>query len=170
MTKTASVALGAVSLDALDTRTLAETPFEFEYFGPDLKPSGLFFRVIGAQSRTFTAALNAALNEDRQEKANQAIAMVNRPRGQPTAPPIETVEEGFEFGCQMSAHKLVGWRKPGEIDGLEEEQVKRFRGLDAEATYANRLRLMKTNPHIRAQVDAMSDDITNFTKASPKVS
>jgi hypothetical protein len=53
----------------------------------------------------------------------------------------------------LSACYLVGW------DGIEET-----------FTEALGLHLIRSNPHLKAQVDAIAGDLAGFTKASPKTS
>jgi hypothetical protein len=146
-----------VSLASLNVRKVTDTPREVEYFGPDLKPTGVFLSILGAQSETVQTKTNAILNERRQKAAAQAAEMAAArtvPVGRAAAAQevaFTPVEEDFDQACRMSAACLVGWR------GIEEAYTEELA-----------LQLIKSNPHIKAQVDAVSMDLATFMKASPK--
>jgi len=140
-----------VSLASLDVRKNTDVPLKREYFGPDMKPTGIILHIIGAQSKTAVEKTNAILNAERQKDAAR-LATMKAPRpGAPMDIPVKPVEEDIDLGQRLSAVYLVGW------DGIEEPY-----------TEANGLLLIRTNPHLKNQVDAIANDLADFTKASPK--
>lgn len=143
----------SVSLASLDVRKITDVPAKVEYFGPDLKPSGITLHVIGAQSQTAVAKVNAILN-DKRRKETAMLATIKPARpGAPVDIPFSPVEDDVDLGQRLTAVYLVGW------DGIEEP-----------FTEALGLHLIRSNPHVKAQVDAIAGDISHFTKASPKAS
>lgn len=138
-----------VSLASLDARKASDQPVEFEYYGPDLKPTGVFFSVLGAQSQKVVEQTAKLLNERRKRDASQA-AMRNRP-GSPSDAAFTPVEDDIAFGQQLSAVRLVGWR-----------------GIEEEFTAERGLALIASNAHVKDQIDAVSNDLAGFMKSSPK--
>jgi hypothetical protein len=142
-----------VSLASLDVRKNTDTPIKREYFGPDLKPTGIILHIIGAQSQTAVEKTNAILNGERQKDTARLATMKPSRPGAPVDIPFKPVEEDVDLGQRLSACYLVGW------DGIEET-----------FTEALGLHLIRSNPHLKAQVDAIAGDLAGFTKASPKTS
>lgn len=153
MTKTTGV-----SLASLNARKAAEVPIEFEYV-LEGKPTGLFFKVLGGQSTQVTQTVNRLVNERRKEEAAKAV--------QATEATFTPVEDDIAFGQRLSAVRLVGWRKPGETQGLAADQVERFQGIEDDWSAEAALTLCQTNPDIAAQVLTASNKLSNFIKASP---
>ena len=138
-----------ISLASLNAKAACDTPHEFEYYGPDGKPSGVFFSVLGAQAKTVVEATAKLLNDRRREEANRA-AMRQRPGAQSEAA-FTPVEDDIEFGQRLSAVRLVGWR-----------------GLEETFTPELGLQLIQSNSHIKDQIDAVSGDLAAFMKGLPK--
>jgi hypothetical protein len=159
------MAKNSLSLDSLDARKASEVPVEFEYFGPDLKPSGLFFKVLGGQSPAVVEQTQRLLNERRKRDAVAAAAP--RAGGQADAA-FTPVEDDIDFSQKLSAVRLVGWRGDGETDGLTPEEKERFSPIAEAYTPELALKLIRSNVHIKDQVDAVSNDLARFMKASAK--
>lgn len=157
MTKTAGV-----SIATLNVRKGSDTPFEFEYVDSSGSNSGIFFKVLGSQSDTITKAINVLVNERRSQEA------VRLAKNQRAASTFTPVEDDIEFGQRLAAVRLVGWRRPGDTDGLSADQLSRFQGIEEAYSPELALTLCQTNPDIAAQVLAASNDLGNFTLASPK--
>lgn len=163
MTKTAGV-----SLADLNVRTASEHPFEFEYVGPDAKPSGLWFKVLGAQSQTVTEETNRLVNERRRQDALRAAKAVRS--GRNADPDPTPVEDDIAFAQRLNAVRLVGWRAPGDVDGLTAEQAERFQGISDPYSADNALLLIRTNPDIADQVSERSGALVNFMRGSSTAS
>jgi hypothetical protein len=134
-----------VSLASLDARKASETPYLFEYVGPDGVESGIRLGVLGGQSSTVTKATNLLLNERRRQEAiRDAEANAARPGDN-----ITPVESDILFGQRLAAIRLVAWE-----------------GIDEDCTPENALLLCQTNADIAAEVLKQSNKIGNFTKAS----
>ena len=157
MTKTTGV-----SLASLNARKAAEVPIQFEYV-LEGKPTGLFFRVLGSQGATVTQSINRLVNERRKEEAAKAA------QATPGEVVFTAIEDDVAFAQRLAAVRLVGWRKPGETEGLAPDQVERFQGIEDDWSAEAALTLCQTNPDIAAQVTAASNRLSNFTKASPTV-
>ena len=134
-----------VSLASLNARAASETPYTFNYVGPDGIESGLRLSVLGGQSATVQSAVNALINARRREEAVQAAeANAARP-----GDAITPVESDILFGQRLAAVRLVGWE-----------------GIDEEWTPDLALLLCQTNADIAAEVLKQSNKLGNFTKAS----
>ncbi len=155
MTKTTGV-----SLASLNARKAADVPTEFEYV-LEGKPTGLFFKVLGGQSASVTQTVNRLVNERRKEEAVKAA--------QATEAVFTPIEDDIAFGQGLAAVRLVGWRKPGETEGLAPDQVERFQGIEDDWSAEAALKLCQSNPDIAFQVNAASNKLSNFIKASPTV-
>ena len=69
-----------VSLASLNSVQASETPFEFERLDEDGSPSGIFFSVLGSNSKTVRAARNALVDESNRKAAiRQATARPGKP-------------------------------------------------------------------------------------------
>jgi len=149
-----------VSLASLNARKAAEVPTEFEYTFEG-KPTGLFFKVLGSQCASVTQTINRLVNERRKEEAARAALS--------TEANFTPIEDDIAFGQRLAAIRLVGWRKPGETQGLAPDQVERFQGIEDDWTAQAALTLCQDNPDIAAQITATSNKLSNFIKASPTV-
>lgn len=150
------------SIADLNARKAAETPFEFEATGPDGKPSGHWFSVIGGQCYTVVTATQQLVNARRSQDAERdAKASLSRPGDN-----IVPVEDDVAFGQRIAAVRLVGWRGPGDTQGLDAEQLERFRGISDPFSPALALVLCQTNPDYAAQFTIKSNQTANFIKAS----
>lgn len=135
----------SVSLASLDARKASETPFTFDYVGPDGLETGIRLSVLGGQSATVQSAVNALINgRRRQEAIRDADANAARPGDN-----ITTVEDDIAFGQRLAAVRLVGWE-----------------GIDEDWTPDLALLLCQTNADIAAEVLKQSNKLGNFTKAS----
>lgn len=150
-----------ISLNDLDATAKNSEAFEFEYLNSEGEPTGIFLSVVGSQAERVTSAIAKLVNERRRKEAAKEVAR----RLQPNAKAIqfETLESDVEFGQRLAAVRLVGWRGPGQVDGLTEEQVARFQGITDPWTEDNAHRLCRTNRDISAQVTIQSDAMGNFT-------
>lgn len=157
-------AAAGISIASLNAASASEKPFEFEYLFQGRTPTGIFLKVLGAQNDAVQAAINSAVNA--RNKAQQQAQAVLKP-GEPLFVPIED-NEAFTF--KLAAIRLVGWRAPGETEGLEPEQVARFQGIAEPYSPDLAFELVKANPDIRAQVIEKSNDLGNFMKVSSRKS
>jgi len=160
----------AFTLADLDDAAASERPFEFELLLPDAAqtPSGVWLKVLGDESETVKSGI--AVLMDGRRKAEAKMAMRASRSGRNAEPEIMPWGSEIEFNDRLVAVRLVSWRKPGETDGLTEEQKERFRGLSDEPTPENRYRLVHRSNSIRDQVSVAAAGITNFTQRSSKIS
>jgi hypothetical protein len=161
MTKTAAA---GISLANLNARKTADVPFEFEYIGPDGELSGVFLKVIGSESDTIVRAIQA--EDDAERRANYVRATKNA-KARPESADLGSMREDMEANSRKIARRLVGWRGPGEIDGLSEEQRARFLGIEEPWSAENALLLCSANTHLANQVIAKANDLGNFMRLSP---
>lgn len=138
----------AISLASLDVAKASETPFEFEYLDHDGEPTGVFFSVLGGQSATVSAETQKLLNARRKKEAAAEIRA--KTGGRKTEAVFVPIEEDIEFGQRLIAVRLCGWR-----------------GIKEEFSPALALQLIQSNQHIADAVAEASNDVGNFTKASP---
>ena len=142
----------ATSFDfgALDLGAKAETPFEFEIHHPETKEGlGVFVSVIGQESETFLRYVRDEGNAARRR------AFEAQRRGKVDEP--QTIEQEEESLLKALAVCVVAWRtgsKPVIVDGGEELECSRV----------NVVRWLSKYRWVRAQVQAASGDIGNFTK------
>jgi hypothetical protein len=134
------------SLKDLDARSASDVPFEFEYIQPDGSGSGVFLKILGAQSKTVTDAVNQMMNERRRQ---EHVAEINARTGGQKAAAIIPVEKDIELGQRMAAIRLVGWR-----------------GIDEEFTPELGLELCQSNQEVANQINEKSNDLANFMKRS----
>jgi hypothetical protein len=139
-----SKSTGGVSFASLNAAKASETPFEFEFLGPDGAGSGVFFQVLGSQAPAVRAVVAKLLNE-RRFKAAQAAARARTPAQ--AAAVVDTVEDDVAFNQRGAAARLVGWR------GIAEDYTPE-RGLE----------LCEFNADAVSQIIAASDNVANFTK------
>lgn len=90
-----------VSLADLDASTAADTPTEVEFPKADGTGSGVFFLVLGDESKRVQEAHNKLLNERRKADATREAL---------TGSDFVPIEGDIEFGHKLTAVKLVGWR------------------------------------------------------------
>lgn len=157
-----------VSLASLDLRKASDVPFEFEYVGPDGRPTGLWFKVLGAQSEKVSDATNALINQRRKQEAVRAAKASHS--GRNADPEVATVEDDIDFARRLNAVRLVGWRGPGATDGLTREQLERFQPITDPWSEDAALMLVRINPDIADQVAEHSGRLANFTPSSSKTS
>ena len=151
-----------LSLDDLDTSKASAEAFEFEYINAAGEPSGVFLSILGSQAEAVTREVARLVNERRRKEAQRDVA---RQTGVgPKKVEFETLESDVEFGQRLAAVRLVGWRGPGETNGLTEEQQARFSGITEAWSPENALRLCKGNRELAAQITTQSDLTRNFTK------
>lgn len=134
-----------VSLADLDLCAASDQPFEFEYLKSG-QPTGVFLSVLGSNAEKVTAESNRLINERR--KAAQYAEAKNRGARNPDN--IITIESDIAFGQRLAAVRLVGWR-----------------GITEPFTPELGLKLCRINADATAQIIERSDDMGNFTKASP---
>lgn len=152
----------SVKLEDLNATTAHDKPHEFEYIDPAGEMSGMFFRVLGREGVTVSSAIAKLVNERRK---TDAARMQKTRFGQGTNEVVfDRFEDDLEHGQNMAAVRLVGWRGPGETDGLTDEQKARFCAIDAPCTPENALKLCRSNSHIAAQITNRSDFSGNFIK------
>lgn len=152
-----------ISIGSLNAVSASEQPFEFEVVGPDGKLLGVFLSVLGGQSPIVTAHTNRLINERRKAQALRESKVTTMNPGAGVAP----VEDDVAFGQTLAAVRIVGWRNPTNTAGLDAEQLERFQGIEDEFSPALALQLCRINADISAQVLAHSNNMANFTKASP---
>lgn len=151
----------SLSLNDLDAAQKSSEAFEFEYQNADGDPTGIFLLVVGSQAEKVTMAVAKLVNERRRKEAAREVQRRIQPNSKTVQ--FETLESDVEFGQRLAAVRLVGWRGPGQVDGLSPEQVERFQGITDPWTEDNALRLCRTNRDIAAQVTLQSDAMGNFT-------
>lgn len=134
------------SLNDLNITKSCEQGFEFEVTDENTgKGTGIFLTVIGAHAQRILDFTKKSLNERR---IAEAMAEKRDPRGkQPRARPIE---EDIEFGTELVALRVIGWR-----------------GIKEEYTHERAVELCTINPTIKEQILAKSEDLSNFPTVAP---
>jgi hypothetical protein len=161
--KTETAANAAVDFADLDAT--GEVPFEFEYLIDGTKPSGIFLFTLSGQCPTVAEAVNKEVNARRK---NEAMATARNAHARPGSAEFIPIEDDVAFGKRLSAVRLCGWRGPGDTAGLDEEQLKRFRGINQPWSKENALKLCQINAEISSQVLEKSNITENFIKLSPR--
>lgn len=150
----------AFSLEDLDAVKHSVDAFEFEYVNASGDLSGIWLSVLGGQSESVSTEVARLINDRRRKEAAREI---NKKIGVgKKAVDFETFESDVEFGQRLAAVRLVGWRGPGQTDGLAAEQIERFRGISAPYSVENALKLCRSNREIAAQITQNSDEMANF--------
>ena len=135
------MAIKSISLADLDVNKQCEAGFEFEVTDDATgKGTGIFLTVIGAHAAVVQAYAKKHANEQRRFDAMQ------EKRGKKGA--VRTVEEDIEFGFEMAAIRVTGWR-----------------GISDEFSTEGAIRLCTINPPIKEQILKVSEDLGNFTKS-----
>jgi len=130
----------AISLDQLNLTKQSETSFEFEVVDDATgKGTGIYLSVIGAHSATVQNFIRKSLNERRRFEDMQ------EKRGKKSS--FRPIEEDIEFGTELAAIRVTGWR-----------------GISEPFTPEGALKLCTINPPIKEQILKASEDIANFTK------
>lgn len=160
MTKTAPA---GISLATLNARKTADAPYEFEALGFDGEPCGIFLSVIGSQSDTITRFVQE--EDDAERRANFVRATKNA-KARPESADLGSLADDMEASARKIAKRLVGWRGPGETDGLTDEQKARFLGIEEPWSPENALLLCRTNQHIANQVINKANDLGNWLRLS----
>lgn len=132
-----------ISIKNLDARKHSETPFVFEYIGPDGVSTGIKFHVIGAQARAAQEATNRLVNERRRR--DQAKAAASGSRGEDFTP----IEQDVEFGQKLAASRLVNWE-----------------GIDEPFSEQLAHELCEGNADIAQEILRQSNNLANFMKRS----
>lgn len=128
------------SLDQLDLTKQCETSFEFEVTDESTgKGTGVYLSVIGAHAPAVQNFTKQALNERRR------FEQMQQNRGKKST--FRPIEEDIEFGTELAAIRIVGWR-----------------GISNAFTPEGAIKLCTTNPPIKEQVLKASEDLANFTK------
>jgi hypothetical protein len=117
---------------------------------------------------TVKGSINKLMTDRKTLEAKMQMRAARAPRN--AEPEVLPWESDVEFNDRLVSVRLVGWRKPGETEGLNEEQKERFRGLADESTPENRFRLVRRSNSVRDQVSGAAAGITNFTQRSSKTS
>lgn len=132
------------SLDQLDVTKQSEAGYEFEVLDDATgKGTGIFLTVIGAHAPAVQNFTKKTLN------ARRVFDEMQEKRGKKAA--TRTIEEDIEFGTELSAIRVVGWR-----------------GISDPFTPEGAVRLCTINPPIKEQILKASDDIANFSKLPAK--
>lgn len=144
MTKTVPM----LSLADLNARAASDTPFEFEYITTKGEPTGVFFSVLGGQSKVVQDEANKAVNARRRAEAVQT-AQAKTSRDSDNYTPVE---DDKAFGQRLAAIRLTGWR-----------------GIAEDFTPELGLALCQNNDDAAAVILQKSNDMGNFMKlSSPK--
>lgn len=90
-----------ISLADLDAATAGDTPTEVEFPKADGTGSGIFFLVLGDESKKVQEAQNKLLNERRKADSTREAL---------TGSDFVPIEGDIEFSHKLTATKLAGWR------------------------------------------------------------
>lgn len=157
MTKDAGYSIASIA-------AAKEATVEFEYVAADGKPTGLFFKVYGAQTDKVTSETAKLINDRRAaEAARESTRMGGR-----NVAGFTPIEDDIAFGQRLAAARLAGWRRPGETEGLTDDQKARFKGLSDEFSPATALALCQADQDIADQIVKTSNAVGVFTTSSPK--
>lgn len=128
-------------LDQLDQAKACEIPYEFEVTDDATNEGlGIFLSVIGGHAAAISDLTTKRLQ---RRRVNEAMAEKADPRGKRLH--VVPVEEDIDFGYELVAVRIVGWR-----------------GIEEPWSPENALRLCKLNSSIREQAFAKSEDMKNF--------
>lgn len=143
MTKTKDKPLP--DLGAISPQKACEVPFEFELTHPVSGKLGVFFSVLGSESRMFKSAFRAMVNENIRLRREQ-------PEGEPL--PDEVAEKQ---ASKMLAKITTAWRSG-------DKPVIVHNGKEMDFSEANAARLFQAEEWIRDQVEAEAKTLGNFMK------
>ena len=130
----------AISLKSLNVEAACDTPYDLDIVDEQTgKSTGITLKVIGAHSQVITKLVAKAVNAKRQAESQLAK------KGKDV--PVTKVEDDLEFGIELAAKRIVGWS-----------------GIEESFTPDLAFELCKTNPVIRDQVVAASEDMSHYTK------
>lgn len=163
MTKTTS---GGFDLADLSAVAASDQGFEFEVtIGGE--PRGVWLKVLGAQASVVQTASNKSLNDRRRKDIQREVSAASAMKGADNFSPVEA---DIEFGQNLAAVRLVGWRGPGDTEGLTPEEAARFKGINQPYSPELALKLIQSNADISNQVLTKSNDLGNFMKLSSPAS
>jgi len=132
------------SLDQLDLTKQCEGGFEFEVLDENTgKGTGIHLTVIGSHAPAVLAFTAKSLNARRVQDEMQ------EKRGKKAK--LRTIEEDIEFGTELAAIRVIGWR-----------------GISDAFTPEGAIRLCTINPPIKEQILKASEDLANFTSLPAK--
>jgi hypothetical protein len=132
------------SLDQLDLGKRCEDAFEFEVTDDATgKGLGIHLTIIGGHAPQVQSFIAKNLNERR------VFEQMQEKRGKRAA--VRKIEDDIEFGTELAAIRIVGWR-----------------GISEPCTFENAVRLCTINPPIKEQILKASEDLANFTKPPAK--
>jgi hypothetical protein len=127
-----------ISLDDLNLVAASENSFEFEYFRPDGRPTGVYISVLGSQAPKVQEWIRKTLNRRRTQEAIAAK------RGKEVE---RLIEDDEQFGIEAAAIRVCGWRGIAEAYSPEAALI-----------------LCTNNSEIREQIFEASNNLGNFTK------
>ncbi|PRC92676.1 hypothetical protein [Solimicrobium silvestre] len=137
--KNAEVKKVSMSLNDLNIVKKCDDAFEFEYISETTgKGTGVFINVLGSHSPKVQGYVRRELNDLRKQ------AEMAKKRGKEIERSIED-DEGFSN--EAAAIRVIGWR-----------------GITEDYSPELAVQLIASNPIIRAQIYAASNDLENFTK------
>jgi len=132
-----------LSLKDLDVTKLADVPFEFEVIDEvSGKGIGVFLSVIGGHSQEI---LDLIKEESNAQRTQEALAEKRDPRNKQIK--VRPVEKDIEYSTKLVAIRVKGWR-----------------GIQEEYSPEGAIELCTTNPPIKEQILAKSEDLKNFMK------
>lgn len=132
-----------LSLKDLDVSKACETAHEFEVVDEvNGKGTGIFLTVIGGHA---PAIQEFSKKEVNARRVAEAMAEKRDPRGKNPKAKVIPVEEDIDFLTELVAMRIVGWR-----------------GIAEPYSHENAVRLCTTNPPIKEQILAVSEDLRNF--------
>jgi len=128
-----------MSLAELNLQQSCETSMEMEILTKGGKSTGVFLSVLGGESQIVKNWVNKELN------ARRRAEFIQTKRGKIVE--VRPVEDDIDFGVELVAIRIVGWR-----------------GITEPYSPENALLLCSTNAEILNQVREFSEDTENFTK------
>lgn len=128
-----------ISLDDLNLVAASENSYEFEYFRPDGRATGVHISVLGSQAPKVQEWIRKTLNRRRTQEAIAAK------RGKEVE---RLIEDDEQFGIEAAAIRVCGWR-----------------GIAEPYTPEAALILCTNNSEIREQIFEASNNLGNFTKS-----
>lgn len=135
------------SLDDFDLCAASDRPVEMEYVAPNGVKTGLIIQVLGGHSSVVTR-LSKEMENDKRRR--EAIAEMRRRRSKAEEVEFTPIEDDIDYVQKLQAARIAGWR-----------------GVREEYTPQRALTLCQQNPYLAQQVLEFSNDVGNFTPASP---
>ena len=131
----------------LDVVGKSSNAFEFEYIDALDTHTGIYISVLGENADVVSKKLEAEIDERERKQKFEEWKAKKSGRNVPEQPVYVKTADNVEFGKQLAAARIAGWRG----------------NTDIPYSFENALKLCKINPHLASAVLEQSNNIANFT-------